>query len=112
MEFESRESFRVGSENFISFRLFNEDGQVISEGMATTIDISRTGIAIKTKSEMEPNLNVELTIAVGDDIVKTAGVIKNRKNLSETEFQIGVEFNFLSDQDLDKLATIYPDINK
>ena len=112
MEFESRESFRVGSENFISYRLFDADNQVFGEGVATTVDISRTGIAIKSSTEMEAGHKIELTIGVADDIVKTVGRVRNQLEMEKNNYQIGIEFDFLSDQDLDKLATMHPDINK
>ncbi len=112
MEFESRESFRVDSENFISYRVYNADDQVFFEGMATTIDISKTGIAILTTTSVETGLKIELAIGVGSEIVKTLGKVRNQKKLSEGEFQVGIEFDFLSENDLDKLSTVYPDINK
>ena len=112
MEFESRESFRVGSENLISYRIFNAEGQVFSEGMATTIDISRTGIALKTINQIDTGIKIELAIAVGNDLVKTTGRVRNQKQLGADSFHIGVEFDFLTEENLDKLATVYPDINK
>ncbi|KAA3608426.1 MAG: PilZ domain-containing protein [Calditrichaeota bacterium] len=112
MEFESRESFRVDSENFISYRVFNADDQVFFEGMATTTDISRTGIAIITTDSVETGLKIELAIGVGNEVVKTIGKVRNQKKNSDNEFQVGIEFDFLSESDLDKLSTVYPDINK
>ncbi len=112
MEFESRESFRVGSENFASYRLFNSEEQVIQEGVATITDISRTGIAFTTNYQPETGLKIELAIGVGDEIVKTTGRVRNQKSVDQKIFQIGVEFDFLSENDLDQLATVYPDINK
>ena len=93
MEFESRESFRVGSDNFMSFRLFNADGQVFHEGVATIVDISRTGIAIITTVSIEAGLKIELAIGIADQVVKTMGRVRNQKKHSEHEFQVGVEFD-------------------
>lgn len=112
MEFESRESNRVDSDNFMSFRLFNAEDQVFLEGVATVVDISRTGIAFITTVSIEAGLKIELTIGIADEVVKTIGRVRNQKKHSDTEFQVGVEFDFLSEEDLDKLATVYPDISK
>lgn len=112
MEFESRESFRVGSENFISYRLYNADDQVFFEGIATAIDISRTGIAVITATSVDTGIMIELAIGVGNELVKAFGKVKNQKKLSENKFQVGIEFEFLSENDLDKLSTVYPDIDK
>lgn len=112
MEFESRESFRVGSDNFASYRLFNSEEQVIQEGVATVIDISRTGVAFTTNNQAEAGLKIELAIGVGDELVKATGRVRNQKDIDPKTFQIGVEFDFLSEDDLDQLATVYPDISK
>ena len=47
-----------------------------------------------------------------NEVVKALGKVRNQKKLSDNEFQVGIEFDFLSENDLDKLATVYPDINK
>lgn len=112
MEFESRESFRVDSDNFASYRLFNSEEQVIHEGIVTIIDISRTGVSFSTNFPVEAGLKIELVVGVGDELVKTLGRIRNQKNMDKKSYQVGVEFDFLTDDDLDKLATVYPDISK
>jgi len=111
MEFEGRESKRIDTENFISYRLYDAEGRVF-EGMVTTLDISRTGTAIRSSRPMETGLKIELSVAVGDELVKTIGKVRNQKKNSDTDYQVGIEFDFLSDEDLDKLATVYPDIAK
>jgi len=112
MDFESRESNRVGSSSFLSFRLINAENQTFQEGVATTVDISKTGIALTTSNEVELNSRIELAIGVGDEVVKAKGTIRNQKKVSDKEYNIGVEFDFLSEEDLDKLATVFPDISR
>lgn len=112
MEFESRESYRVDSENFISYQVFNADDQVFFQGMATTTDISKTGIAIIVSEPIETGLKVVLTIGVGNDIVKATGKARNQNQISEKKYQIGIEFDFLSESDLDILSTVFPEINR
>lgn len=113
MDFAARESQRIDSENFVSYNMFDDQGRITLSGIATTIDISRTGMALKSKDEMIPGAKIELTIGVGDDIVKVNGLIRNQSSIADTPaFAIGIEFDFVSHEALDKLALIYPDILK
>ncbi len=112
MKFEGRGAKRLESENLLAYRLFDETLQVIGQGIVKTLDISRTGVSIKTFDTMKIGSRIELTIGIGEDVVKTMGTVKNSKSISEKEFQIGVEFDFLSEDDLIKIGMVYPDIFK
>ena len=112
MDFQGRESRRIGSENFVSYRLFDAENRVFDEGMALTLDISRTGIGIRTDHDMEIGLKVEVVIAVGDELVKTYGHIRNVKEWDDGAQHVGIEFDFLSDDELNKLAQVYPEITE
>ncbi len=112
MDFEARGAKRLESENLLAYRLFDKQMQVVSEGVAKTLDISRTGISVEAFEFMEVESKIELTIGVGADVVKTIGTIKNSKKLSEKIFHIGIEFDFLSEEDLGKIGMVYPEIFK
>ncbi len=112
MEFEGRESKRIGSQNFVSYRLYDAEDRVFEEGMALTLDISRTGIGIRSDHDMEVGLKVEVVVAVGDDLVKTVGHIRNVKPFEQGTRHVGIEFDFLTDDELNKLAQVYPDITQ
>lgn len=112
MDFQGRESRRIGSENFVSYRLFDADDRVFDAGMALTLDISRTGIGIRSDHDMETGLKIEVVVAVGDELVKTIGHIRNVKEMEGGHKHVGIEFDFLSDRELDKLAQVYPGITQ
>jgi hypothetical protein len=112
LDFEGRGAVRINSENLLAFRLFDKEGRVCNEGMVETLDISRTGIAIQFKEAMDIGLKIELTIGLGDDIVKTTGKVRNLQKVDDGQFQIGIEFDFLTDEDLNKIAIVYPSILK
>ncbi len=111
MDFEGRESKRIGSENFLSYKLYDADGRICNQGMVITIDISRSGIAIKSPVVMEAGQKIELALGVGNELVNASGVVRNNKQINDNEWHVGIEFDFLSDEDLDKLASIYPEIS-
>ncbi|RLD13363.1 hypothetical protein DRI50_07320 [candidate division KSB1 bacterium] len=112
MKFEARGAKRFESENLLSYQLFDKNKQVIDQGIAKTIDISKTGVSIETFHPMQTESRIELTMGIGVDVVKAMGTVKNSKPYSEKTFQIGIEFDFLSEDDLKKIGMVYPDIFK
>jgi len=112
MEFEGRGAPRVESENLLAFRLFDDKQNVINAGMVKTLDISRTGIAIESSLPLEVGHKIELTIGMGDEVVKAMGTIQNQKEMSNGEYHVGIAFDFLTDDDLNKIGMVYPSILK
>ncbi len=112
MKFDGRGAKRLESENLLAYRVFDSKQQVVGQGVVRTLDISRTGISFEAFTPLEKETRVELTIGIGPDVVKTMGTIKNCKALTEKTFHVGVEFDFLSEDDLNKIAMVYPDILK
>ena len=112
MFFDGRGAARIETESLLAFRLLDAENQVINEGMVKTIDISRTGIAIEAPLPMPPGQRIELTIGIGDDVVKTRGTVQNMNKLAEKKYQVGIQFDYLSEEDLSKIGMVYPDILK
>lgn len=112
MDFEGRAAPRLESENLLAFRILDKDDKIIQEGMVKTLDISRTGIAIESKQPMEIGAKIILTIGMGDEIVRTSGTIQNQKQIADQIYHIGIEFDFLTDEDLNKIGMVYPSILK
>ncbi len=109
-DFNGRGAKRLEAEKLLAYRLFDEKQRVISEGVVKTIDISRTGISIETFEPIAVDSKIELTIGLGQDVVKAMGTVRNRKPLTDKTYQVGIEFDFLSDEDLGKIAMVYPEI--
>jgi hypothetical protein len=109
---ENRASTRLDAENLLAYSLYDIEGNPFDGGMVKTINISRVGISILSKTVMTPGFKIELTIGVGDDIVKTTGIINNNQELDDGDIQIGIEFENLSQDDIDKIAKVYPEILK
>ena len=112
MEFTGRGAPRVESDNLLAFRLFDPEGTNINEGTVLTLDISRTGIAIESPYPMEEGFKIELTLGMGDEIVKATGAVQNSKKIEDNKYHIGIEFDFLTEEDLHKVGMIYPEVLK
>ncbi len=83
---------------------------MIREGMAKTLDISRSGMAIESKEPMEAEQRIEVHIGVGEDVVKTKGTVRNVDQTEEKKFQVGLEFDYLTEEDLNKIGMVHPEI--
>ena len=112
MEFTGRGAPRVESDNLLAFRLFDKEGTNINEGTVLTLDISRTGIAIESPFLMEAGYKIELTLGMGDEIVKAMGTVQNSKKIEDNKYHVGIEFDFLTEDDLHKVGMIYPEVLK
>ena len=110
MSSQDRKSTRLESDHFISYRLYDSEGRVCEEGMAKTVNISRSGVAVENRTEFDMEAKVELTIALTEDLVKTEGVVRNADRKDDGTFQIGIEFVNISESEIKQLAEEFPEI--
>jgi hypothetical protein len=107
---QERKDVRIQSERFISYKLFDKKNKVCDEGMGVARDVSKTGVALENRRSMEVGMRIELSIALSEEIVQTDGTIRNVKILDENKFLIGIEFNKISNEEIEKLAKEFPSI--
>jgi c-di-GMP-binding flagellar brake protein YcgR len=110
MSVQKRKSTRLDSDQFISYRLFDQEGNISDEGMAKTTDISRSGVAIENRRSFELDSKVELTIALSDELIKAEAIVRNVKELEDDQYLIGLEFASLSSESFEKLKSEFPNI--
>ena len=112
MEFRGRGAERLKSDDLLAFILFDMHGEKINEGMAKALNISRTGIALEYKQPMEKGSKIELIIGMGDEVVKVNGLIQNVSVIDNDNYHIGIEFEFLTEEVLNQIGMIYPNLLK
>ena len=112
MDFKGRGAERIKSDNLAAFILYDKDGKIVNQGMAKTMDISRTGAAIEFHTPLEEGLKIELTLGMGNEVVKISGTVKNTAVIDERNFHIGIEFDFLTEEDINRIGMLYPSIIK
>jgi hypothetical protein len=110
MSSQERKSARLESDQFISYRLYDSEDRVCNEGIAKTVDISRSGVAVENRTEFEVGAKIELTIALSEDLVKTEGVVRNVDKKDDSTFHIGIEFTDISEDEINQLAEEFPEI--
>lgn len=109
MSTEKRKSTRLESDQFISYRLYDANGRVCDEGMAKATDISRTGVAVEHRSSFEVGSKVEMSIALSEDLVNVEGIVRNVEEEGD-EFQIGIEFTSITEEQIKLLSKEFPAI--
>ncbi len=110
MSVQNRKSTRLDSDQFISYRLFDREGNICDEGMAKTKDISRSGVSVENRRSFDLDSKVELTIALSEELIKADATVRNEKEIADGQYLIGLEFVDLSSDDYDKLKSEFPNI--
>ncbi len=110
MSVQERKSTRLDSDQFISYRLFDKDGNICDEGMAKTKDISRSGVAVENRRSFELGVKVELTIALTEELIKADAIVRNVKEIEDGQYLVGMEFVALASEDYDKLKSEFPNM--
>lgn len=104
-----RKSTRLESDQFISYRVYDAEDRVCDEGMAKATDISKSGVAVENRTPFEVGAKIELTIALSDDLVKANGIVRNVDQVDDL-YQIGIEFENISDDQIQQLGKEFPAI--
>ncbi len=110
MSEEKRKSVRIESDQFISFKVYDDQKRICSEGMALAKDVSKTGVLLENRSGFDVGSNVDLAIALTEEILNVKGIVRNSNMVNENTYQIGIEFVNVSEEELIKLASDFPNI--
>ena len=107
---QKKRSIRIKSDQFISFKVYDEENRICDEGMALTRNISKSGVLLENRNGFENGAKVDLAIALSDELLNVHGQVRNVKAINDHSFQIGIEFECLADDEIEKLASEFPDI--
>ena len=105
-----RKSVRVDANLFISYDILNKDGNVVQAGMALSEDLSRKGVKIKDRNTLPVDTSIKIHLAVGEEVVDLVGRVRHVQKVTGSNYQIGVEFDEVEKEMLDKIVKYYPDI--
>ena len=103
---------RVKAQHFVSYHRYDAQGNVVYEGMALSLDLSREGILIQERQEIPVQTRVKIILAVGDDVVPLLGTVKHVEKVSEDLYRMGIHFDQITEEQVQKIAQYHPDILK
>lgn len=107
---ELRKSIRVDAQLFISYDVLDEKGKVVQAGMALSEDLSKSGVKIKDRSTFPIDTSIQIHLAVGEDVIDLNGKVRHVQKVSGSNYHIGVEFQQLDEDLLERLIQFYPNI--
>lgn len=110
MSEEQRKSVRIESDQFISFKVYDEQDRVCNEGMALAKDISKSGVLLENRVGFDVDAKVDLAIALTEEILNVKGIVRNNTLVKENMYQIGIEFFDITEEEISKLASDFPNI--
>ena len=110
MSEEKRKSVRIESDQFISFKVYDEQNRICNEGMALAKDISKTGVLLENRVGFDVDAQVDLAIALTEEILNVKGIVRNSQLINENTYQIGIEFLEITEDEISKLASEFPNI--
>ena len=89
---EKRRYPRLGTDNFISYYLVDEDGKIYSEGLGKAKNISNVGILLVTGKLVESDYIFILATDEKNNIIEMKGKIVYSKKDDSGVFFTGIEF--------------------
>ena len=110
MSEEKRKTVRIESDQFISFKVYDEQNRVFNEGMALAKDISKSGVLLENRIGFDIGAKVDLAIALTEELLNVKGIVRNCQLLNENTYQIGIEFLEISEDEVTKLVSDFPNI--
>jgi c-di-GMP-binding flagellar brake protein YcgR len=93
-EFPERRKYpRITTENAVSYILFDENNEVIDRGNGKTLNLSQSGVLLKTEKPINGSYILLITINLRGKKVKVRGrVVNTRQSERLRMFLSGIEF--------------------
>ena len=89
---ERRKYHRIDSLNLLSYIVMDENGQIVSQGVGRTLNVSEGGILLETHVSIDPKHKVSLFVALEDDLVDIAGKVIHSQKGQEGKYCTGISF--------------------
>ena len=109
---EKRRFPRLDSSHLISFIHYDAGDAPSDTGMGKTLDISRGGVTIQAYRSFPVNTGLELTIAMGEKLVKVRGRVVHSREVDKELYDIGVCFTEIDESDREALAAFFQKTSK
>jgi hypothetical protein len=103
---EKRKHYRIDSQNLLNYVCYDEEDNVVRQGMGRTLNVSKTGILLETHVEPESGERIELTIGFEEELLTLQGNIVYVRPGHEGKFESGIQF-FDVDEASEKLLQQY-----
>jgi hypothetical protein len=89
---ERRKHSRINSLNLLSYLVTDRKGQVVTQGVGRTLNVSESGILLETHTPVNPDHKVSLFVALENDLVDVTGTIIYSAISKEAKYHTGIAF--------------------
>ncbi len=105
MSEEDRRAPRIISLNLVAVAKVDETGVPTLDAMGRTLDISEGGIKLETFTTVPIGSEVELGIALGEQIIHPHGRVVYLEEIEEGKYIMGLKFLELEPEELETVRT-------
>ncbi len=99
-----RGASRFQTLNFLAYVERDDDGKIVSQGMAKTLDISASGALVKVPQKFSEIENVEFEIALEEDFFKVIPNIVSQEMNDDGSYNVRIQFKELKAADRHRMA--------
>ena len=89
---EKRRHYRINSQNLLNYACYDDQDNLVKQGMGRTLNVSEVGIRLETHVELETGNRIEVTIGLEEELVTVEGKILYNKPGLEGKFEAGIQF--------------------
>jgi hypothetical protein len=110
---EKRRHPRVETSNTVNFILFDSKKNKIAHGQGVTVNLSQSGILLKTENRLEGAFIVLMAIDLNGNNIRVNGKIKYSRICEKTNFYFtGIEFIGPKDKQLSAIIVFVKDFQR
>ena len=109
---DKRKNQRIDSHNLLAYSCLDENGEVVTQGMGRTLDVSEGGILLETRAKLYPESNVSLTIGMEEDVMDFIGKVAYAHEKEDGNCEAGIQFLDMDEEKsriLRQFAVIFKD---
>ena len=109
---DKRKNQRIDSHNLLAYSCLDESGEVVTQGMGRTLDVSEGGILLETQARLDPENNISLTIGMEDDVMDFIGKVAYSREKADGNCEAGIQFLNMDEEKsriLRQFAVIFKD---
>jgi len=98
---DQRKHPRVPTSNLISFTVYDDDGQIVSQSMAKALNISQGGILLESAVRLKSDHISLMSADTRDQLVEIKGRVRFVKETESGMFEIGISFEGNHDENVE-----------
>lgn len=87
-----RKHERIDSLNLLNYKVIDAEGELISQGMGRTLNVSQGGILLETHVSFPLDYHISLNIGLEDDMIDIKGKVIYCRDGEERRYESGIEF--------------------